>query len=692
MGASVLPTAAEEKEVSEMESFEMPSGKTVYLYVPQRVKDHPEIKVPMVLFMCGTTCDPVENLKDSGWIQLAEEQGIIVISPDYNNYATYSETPFLISVVEHMIKNYPVDSQRIYSTGFSNGGAASVALTRDYPQYFAAISAMGWMVDLDDRDGVFSKYDMPFQVVQGDGEFTDKGASGAMEVMEDEKKSIQSLMLYNEMLGSDTKPDYEQTPYWGYAPDSTETIELNGRTWQFSNYLKEGFQTPFAQLIIVEDSEHRPRPEEAAIAWAFFEQYRRDENGQIVPQKEETMLNLTIGDTILTATLADNSSAQALRDRLSAAPITIDMQDYGSMEKVGSLGVELPRNDEQITTEAGDLILYQGSSFVIYYAPNSWNFTRLGKINDITAQELKNLLGDGSVSVTLSLAQGETPARPQEPSQREYKNLAYDTLSSKQTLDLYLPETGDGPFPLLFFIHGGGWFAGDKTDGQEIPWLKLRQAGYAVASVNYRLSGEAAHPAGIQDCKTALRFLKANAETYCIDPQRIASAGGSSGGHYALMLALTAGNPDFEDLSRGYETQDAEVACCVAWYPATDLAETMRTVQDGEYTGFGAQFAWDNISRYVGKTITDVKDSALVNASPVHYISEDMPPILLQHGNADTIAPMDQSQRFLDAAVREVGEDHVSMDVLKGAEHGDSAFGTDQNMKRVQEFLDQYLK
>ena len=110
-----------------------------------------------------------------------------------------------------------------------------------------------------------------------------------------------------------------------------------------------------------------------------------------------------MNDTVLTASLADNSSAQALRELLAEGPLTIDMRDYGSMEKVGPLGTELPRNDEQIFTEAGDLILYQGNSFVMYYAPNSWNFTRLGKINNMTADELREVLGDGSVTVTLSI-------------------------------------------------------------------------------------------------------------------------------------------------------------------------------------------------------------------------------------------------------------------------------------------------
>jgi hypothetical protein len=120
---------------------------------------------------------------------------------------------------------------------------------------------------------------------------------------------------------------------------------------------------------------------------------------------ETHSMKLQIGDRVLTATLVENSSADALKAALSAGPITVNMRDYESMEKVGPLGMDLPRNDQHITTEAGDIILYQGSALVIYYAPNSWNFTRLGKINDVTAEELREILGDGDVTITLSLAQ-----------------------------------------------------------------------------------------------------------------------------------------------------------------------------------------------------------------------------------------------------------------------------------------------
>lgn len=118
---------------------------------------------------------------------------------------------------------------------------------------------------------------------------------------------------------------------------------------------------------------------------------------------EENVMKITVGDTTFTATLADNSSAEALKEMLMEGPLTIDMSDYGNMEKVGSIGKNLPENNEQITTEAGDIILYLGNSLVIYYDTNTWNFTRLGKINDVTQAELKEALGNGDVIVTFSI-------------------------------------------------------------------------------------------------------------------------------------------------------------------------------------------------------------------------------------------------------------------------------------------------
>lgn len=116
-------------------------------------------------------------------------------------------------------------------------------------------------------------------------------------------------------------------------------------------------------------------------------------------------ITITVNGKTLTAALYDNSSALALVELLKKGAVTIEMHDYGNFEKVGDLPVSLPRNDTQTNTDAGDLILYQGKSFVIYYDKNSWNFTPLGKLEGITKAELKALLGKGNVTAVLKNAE-----------------------------------------------------------------------------------------------------------------------------------------------------------------------------------------------------------------------------------------------------------------------------------------------
>jgi hypothetical protein len=121
--------------------------------------------------------------------------------------------------------------------------------------------------------------------------------------------------------------------------------------------------------------------------------------------KDSVTLYLKIGDRTLTAALEDNSATQALRQQLAENPITINMSDYGGFEKVGDFGMSFPTSDRRITAKSGDLILYQGNQFVIFYGSNTWSYTRLGKINNVTQQELRNILGSGNVTVILSLNQ-----------------------------------------------------------------------------------------------------------------------------------------------------------------------------------------------------------------------------------------------------------------------------------------------
>lgn len=118
---------------------------------------------------------------------------------------------------------------------------------------------------------------------------------------------------------------------------------------------------------------------------------------------QASTVKASVNGETLVIELADNSSARAFADLLSQGPITVEMSDYGGFEKVGHLGASLPTNDTNITTEPGDVILYQGDKITIYYGTNSWSFTRLGKVQDVGQDELKRILGDGTATVTFSL-------------------------------------------------------------------------------------------------------------------------------------------------------------------------------------------------------------------------------------------------------------------------------------------------
>ena len=120
------------------------------------------------------------------------------------------------------------------------------------------------------------------------------------------------------------------------------------------------------------------------------------------------MMNIEVNGTNIQVKLYDNSSAQAVKELLRKGPLTIPMKDYANMEKFGSFGVQLPTNDEHITTEAGDVILSEGNLLVIYYAPNTWTFTRLGKVQNLSEAELKKVLGKGNITAILTLSDDET--------------------------------------------------------------------------------------------------------------------------------------------------------------------------------------------------------------------------------------------------------------------------------------------
>ena len=274
---------------------------------------------------------------------------------------------------------------------------------------------------------------------------------------------------------------------------------------------------------------------------------------------------------------------------------------------------------------------------------------------------------------------------------RKWLDLQYAELSPAHFLDIYLPEDDDGPFPVIVHIHGGGFEIGDKRDIHLLPLLKGLERGYSIVSVNYRLSGEAKFPSGLQDIKAAIRWLKANSETYHLDENHIAAFGGSSGGNYAAMICLTNQVTEFDDISLGNSEYPCNVQAAVDWFGPTDFLKMDDQLADNGF-GPGHHDEVDSPeSKYLGDKISKVP--LLVElANPMTYIHEKMPPILIQHGRLDTLVPVQQSMIFVEKLRTYVSKDLFEFDILEGAGHGDPLFETEENMERVFTFLDKHLK
>lgn len=245
-----------------------------------------------------------------------------------------------------------------------------------------------------------------------------------------------------------------------------------------------------------------------------------------------------------------------------------------------------------------------------------------------------------------------TPLAAPGPSHRD---LPY--ADGTRRLDLYLPERPAGPAPVLVWVHGGSWVAGSKTPAPRV-LLDLRDGGFAVAAVDYRLSGLASHPAQVQDVKGAVRWLRAHAREYGLDPARVYLVGFSAGGHLAALAALTAGDPAAEGDVGGNLDQSSAVAGVVVYAGASDLprlaGECEGCQTSEQFLALGCSFL---LCGERGRF-----------ASPVTHVRRDAPPFLLLHGEADRVIPLEQST-LLDRALREAGAPSRLV-VVAGGQHG----------------------
>ena len=277
---------------------------------------------------------------------------------------------------------------------------------------------------------------------------------------------------------------------------------------------------------------------------------------------------------------------------------------------------------------------------------------------------------------------------------RKFFDLAYGTASEDQKLDLWLPDApASGPYPVVLYFHGGGFRGGAKREDQSEPALRLLEHGYAVADVDYRKSGEAIFPAMLQDAKAAVRFLRASAARYDLDPARFAAWGASCGGWIVSMLGTTAGRAEFDEADRTDPEQSDAVQAVVDWCgPCGNfLLMDPDLIQSG--MGEPNHTAADSMKGlFMGGCLTEMPERCR-QAAPGTYVHADMPPVLIVHGKLDPVVAVQQSQRFYGEIVNAAGAGRAEFHALDGVAHHGKPWNNDPAIARLTlEFLNRVLK
>ena len=275
---------------------------------------------------------------------------------------------------------------------------------------------------------------------------------------------------------------------------------------------------------------------------------------------------------------------------------------------------------------------------------------------------------------------------------RKWLDLAYGNESPSQKLDIYLPEQGDGPFPVIVALHGGAFAGGDKSEMQITPMMSGLQQGYAVVPINYRLSGEAQFPSPVQDSKSAIRYLRMNAEKFHLDSNRIAVWGASAGAYYAAMVGTSPTIHELDDPKTLESGVSCGVQAVVIW--SGPVENFIKMDEEFRQSGLGIPNHSEidsPESRLMGMTITEIPE-LVRKASPMSYITRDVPRFLIQHGELDHVVPAQQSINFAAALERIAGPDKCILEIGPGVyHHGDPAFETEENIQHVLGFLDESL-
>jgi acetyl esterase/lipase len=262
----------------------------------------------------------------------------------------------------------------------------------------------------------------------------------------------------------------------------------------------------------------------------------------------------------------------------------------------------------------------------------------------------------------------------------QHKDIVYAEVPGRRLLlDLYMPSSTVSPY-LIVWVHGGAWHSGSKAS----PPLSFISSGYALASVDYRLSVDAKFPAQIHDIKAAIRYLRANANKLGYRSDKIVIAGSSAGGHLAVLVGVTNNDTKLEGDLGDFTRASSSVQAIVDYYGPTNFLTILK-----QSTPHGVSVRAPAMALLLGETVENAPELATL-ASPVHQVDKDDPPLLIFHGDQDIQVPINQSHELVGAYKRNGLKVHL--EVVYGAGHSTTPYYEPQYQAITEKFLSEVLK
>lgn len=275
---------------------------------------------------------------------------------------------------------------------------------------------------------------------------------------------------------------------------------------------------------------------------------------------------------------------------------------------------------------------------------------------------------------------------------RKYLDIRYAEGSDKRFMDIYLPNEGEGPYPTIIHIFGGGFYFGRRSSEQLNLLFELLKKGYAIVSIDHTLSKEAQFPTQLYEVKAAIRKIKEIGSQYHLDTAHLALMGQSSGGNLSALTALTTSAGKFNDIPFGTQSGDASVNAVVCMFTPTNFLTTWNCWKVlGIEPAIKETGAADSPAGvYLGGNVEDMPERAL-SASPDQYVNENAPAFCFLNGNKDVVVPYLQSQMLAVNLMSKIGLDNVEYYLFDGARHNWHDFMNEKVYNIIDEFLKKHI-